>query len=155
MTLAAAIPAGVVHLRIPEVQRERQELPLREVRGQRGAAQDRQARLNPPPAHPPGLRAAAELRQPEPGGPGLQRQARESPGKLCQGQPGLWGDQHKVERPPEQRGHCLERWGDRKWPLQNQQAIIETQEPLVQLLRQNLATSGEDIPDPTQGKRKV
>ena len=154
VTLAAAIPAGVVRLRIPEVQRERQELPPQSgVRGQSGAAHGRQALPNPP-ASPRGLRAAAVLRQRELGRPEPpQRKARECPGELCQGQPGLWGDQVKVERSPEQRRHCLQHWGDRKWPLQNQQAFIEEQEPLVQLLRQNLATTNEDTSDLTPGKQ--
>ena len=155
MTLAAAIPAGVVRLRIPEVQRERQELPpLREVRGQSEAAHGRQALPNPP-AYPRGLQAAVELRQRELGRPEPQHKARECPGELCQGQPGLWGDQVKVERSPEQRRHCLQHWGDRKWPLQNQQAYIEEQEPLVQLLRQNLATTNEDTSDLTLGKQML
>ena len=173
VTLAAAIPAGVARLRIPEAQRGRQEPPHpREALGQRGAAQqDLQARLNPP-AYPAGPRAVGELlRQQQPGQPlALQRQTSDCPGELCQGQAGLWGDQVKVERcpellglwgdqvkverSPEQRRHIQQHWGDRKRPLQDQQALIEEQEPLVQLLRQNLATSDEDIPDLTPGKQK-
>ena len=155
VTLAAAIPAGVARLRIPEAQRGRQEPPHpREALGRRGAAQqDLQARLNPP-AYPVGPRAVGELlRQQQPGQPpALQRQTSDCPGELCQGQAGLRGDQVKVERSPEQRRHIQQHWGDRKRPLQDQQALIEEQAPLVQLLRQNLATSGEDTSDPTQRK---
>ena len=70
-------------------------------------------------------------------------------GVHCQEQPELLGDQVKVEPSPEPRLHCP---GDPKRPLPNHQALIEEQESLVQLLRQNLATSDEGTVDPTPGK---
>ena len=155
VTLAAALPVGVARLRIPEVQRGRQELQLhREVRGQRGAAHHRQARLSPP-AYSPDRRAAVELRHREPELLEPQRQASDCPGEFRQGQPGLLGDPVKVEHSPEQRRHYLQHWGDRKRPLQIQQALIEDQEPLVQLLRQNLATNDEDTSGLTPGKKEA
>ena len=100
--------------------------------------------LNCTPVLAPGHQAAAH-EHPEP------LQVMGCRGEHCQGQPELWGDQVKVEPSPEPQGHFP---GDPKRPLPNHQALIEEQESLVQLLRQNLATSDEGTVDPTPGKHE-
>ena len=100
--------------------------------------------LNCTPALAPGHQAAACKPQ-EP------LQVTACRGEQSQEQPELWGDQVRVEPSPEPQGHCLV---DPKRPLLNHQALIEEQEPLVQLLRQNLATCDEGTVDPTPGKHE-
>ena len=141
MTLAAAIPAGAARLRIPEVRRGRLGLqPRPRVRVE--AARERRAWPSPPALAPGHQAAAREPQEP-------LREATACRGEPSQEQPGLWEDQVKVEPSPEPQRHCLV---DLKRPLLNHQALIEEQEPLVQLLRQNLATSDEGTVDPTPGK---
>ena len=100
--------------------------------------------LNCTPALAPGHQAAVH----EPQEP---LQVTACRGEHCQEQPELWEDQVRVEPSPEPQGHFP---GDPKRPLLNHQALIEEQEPLVQLLRQNLATSDEGTVDPTPGKHE-